>query len=78
MSCAGLAPVAHFVALTVLWREPPLHLLGAALLGFGAIGLVLAVKDSNYAAADLVGGVLPGAILLGFGLRGSTRGAELA
>jgi len=70
--------VAHFVALTVLWREPPLHLLGAALLGFGAIGLVLAVKDSNYAAADLVAGVLPGAILLGFGLRGSTRGAELA
>ena len=52
------------MALTVLWREPPLHLLGAALLGFGAIGLVLAVQDSNYAAADLVGGVLPGAILL--------------
>ena len=67
---------AHFVALAVVWREPLFHVLGAALLGCGAVGLVLAVRELAAAAVDLVGGVLPGAILLGFGLWGSTRGAD--
>jgi hypothetical protein len=66
---------AHFFALAVVWKQSLFHLLGAALVLCGALGLVLAATGSDMSAIDLVGGVLPGAILLGFGLWGSTRGA---
>ena len=67
---------AHFIALALVWRNPLFHWLGTALLGFGVVGLVLAARGSAVGVIDLVGGVLPGAILLGFGLWGSTRGAS--
>ena len=66
---------AHFFALAVVWRNPLFHRLGAALLVCGVVGLALAAGGSEASAIDLVGGVLPGAILIGFGLWGSTRGA---
>lgn len=65
---------AHFLALAVVWKQSLFHWLGAALLLCGALGLVLAATGSDTSAIDLMGGVLPGAILLGFGLWGSTRG----
>ncbi len=64
---------AHFVALAVVWRNPLFHWLGAALLACGVAGLVLAARDADRAAIELVGGVLPGVILLAVGLWGSTR-----
>lgn len=66
---------AHFIALALVWRNPLFHWLGAALLGCGVAGLVMAARGTDAAVIDLVGGVLPGAILLGFGLWGSTRSA---
>ena len=66
---------AHFFALAVVWRNPLFHRLGAALLVCGMVGFALAAGGSEASAIDLVGGVLPGAILLAFGLWGSTRGA---
>lgn len=63
---------AHFVALAVVWSNPLFHWLGAALFGCGAAGLLLAALGSATVGVDLVGGVLPGAILLGFGLWGSS------
>jgi hypothetical protein len=66
---------AHFIALALAWRDPPFHWLGAPLLVCGVVGLVLAARASAAVLIDLSGGVLPGAILLGFGLWGSTRSA---
>jgi hypothetical protein len=66
---------AHFIALALVCRNPLFHWLGAALLGCGVVGLVLAGRGTDAGVIALVGGVLPGAILLGFGLWGSTRGA---
>jgi hypothetical protein len=63
----------HFFALAVVWKQSLFHRLGAALMLCGAIGLVLAALGSTASAIDLVGGVLPGATLLGFSLWGSTR-----
>jgi len=64
---------AHFFALALLWKQSLFHVLGTALLLCGGLGLVLAATGSGDGAIDLVAGVLPGAILLGFGLWGSTR-----
>lgn len=66
---------AHFFALAVVWRNPLFHWLGAVLVGCGVVGLLLAARGWDVGAVDLVGGVLPGAVLLGFGVWGSTRGA---
>lgn len=63
---------AHFVALALVWRQRLFHVLGAALLVCGLLGLALAVLGSPDAAVDLVAGVIPGAVLLSFGLWGST------
>lgn len=66
----------HFIALAVVWKLLFFHGLGAALMLCGVAGLVLAATGSAVSAIDLVGGVLPGAILLGFGLWGATRSAD--
>jgi hypothetical protein len=58
----------HFFALAVIWKQSPFHWLGGGLLCCGVLGLVLATADSRPAAVDLVAGVIPGALLLGFGL----------
>lgn len=62
---------AHFLALAVVWRQALFTWLGGALLACGTAGLVLAAVSAPQAAVDLMGGVLPGAILLGFSLWGS-------
>ena len=67
---------AHFVALAVIWTNPMFHWLGAALLVCGVAGLVLAAGGQDDRAIDLLAGVVPGAVLLGFSLWGSTTGAS--
>jgi len=66
----------HFIALAVVWKLVFFHGLGAALVFCGVAGLVLAATGSAVSAINLVGGVLPGAILLGFGLWGASRSAD--
>ncbi len=68
----------HFLALAVVWRQRLFTVLGAALAVCGLAGLGLAVGGAPEAAVDTVGGVLPGAVLLGFALRGSTTGTSSA
>ena len=66
----------HFIALAVVWKLLFFHGLGAALMLCGVAGLVLAAAGSAVSPVDLVGGVVPGAILLGFGMWGATRSAD--
>lgn len=73
---AGVAWVAtvvgaHFFALGAVWSEPFFHRLGAGLLACGVAGLLLAAAGGGAPTIDVVGGVLPGALLLGAGLRGA-------
>jgi len=65
----------HFLALAVLWKLAFFHWLGAAIALRGAVGLVLAATATAISLVEVVGGVVPGALLLGFGIWGSTRGA---
>jgi len=62
----------HFIALAVVWKLLFFNGLGAPLM---LAGLALAATGSAVNAMDLVGGVLPGANLLGFGW-GATRSAD--
>jgi hypothetical protein len=73
---AGVAWVAlvvglHFVALAVVWGQPSFHWLGGSIALCGAVGLALGFAGSPTAAVHTVGGVLPGALLLGFALWGA-------
>ena len=73
---AGVAWVAfvvglHFVALAALWHQPVFYALGASMAGSGAVGLGLAAIGAAPAAVATAGGIVPGALLLGFGLWGS-------
>jgi hypothetical protein len=62
---------AHFIALAFVWRQRLFHGLGGAMALCGALGLFLAVTGASNAVIDVIGGVTPGAVLLGFGLWGS-------
>lgn len=65
----------HFFALAVCWKLAFFHWLGAAIALCGAVGLVLAATAAAVSLIDVAGGVVPGGLLLGFGLWGSTRAA---
>ena len=65
----------HFFVLAVLWRDASLHVLGAALVLCGVVGLVLAFADAGHAAVATAGGVVPGFVLLaGSALAARTTG----
>jgi hypothetical protein len=66
----------HFHALAVVFGEPFFHRLGALITACGAVGLVLAFSDAGELPVDLVAGVVPGAVLLGFGWWGAHRTPE--
>ena len=66
---------AHFFGLAAIWKQSVFLCLGALILLCGALGLVLAIAASSAGAIDTVSGVLPGYLLLGFGL-GSSRGSR--
>ncbi|MDN5757858.1 MAG: hypothetical protein L0H59_04910 [Tomitella sp.] len=60
----------HFFALARVFRLGFFDLLGAMVAACGAVGLVLAAIDGSGGATAAVAGVVPGFILLGFGLWG--------
>jgi hypothetical protein len=64
---------AHFFGLAAIWKQSLFQWLGVSILLCGALGLVLAIAGSSTGAIDTVGGVLPGGLLLGYGLRSSKR-----
>ncbi len=63
----------HFFALAVVFGEPFFHLLGAGVTACGAVGLALALAGSSRTAADTVGGVVPGFLLLAFAVWAAWR-----
>jgi hypothetical protein len=60
----------HFFALAAAWRRAFPRWLGAALVLCGGTSLVLAAAGAATSAIDFTGGVLSGAVLLGFSIRG--------
>lgn len=63
----------HFHALAVVFGQRFFHWLGGVIAACGVIGLVLAATGVGDATIALVSGVLPGAVLLGFGWWGAHR-----
>ncbi len=63
----------HFFALAVVFGQRFFHSLGGVITACGVIGLVLATTGGSEATISLVAGVLPGAVLLGFGWWGAHR-----
>ncbi len=64
---------AHFFVLAALWDLPLFRSLGAGMALCGVAGLTLSAADSSARAIDLIGGVVPGAMLLAFSLWGSLK-----
>jgi hypothetical protein len=60
----------HFFALAAAWRRPFFRRLGAALVLCGGTALALAAAGASAGAIDFTGGVLSGAVLLGFSVWG--------
>ncbi|MGU3431879.1 hypothetical protein ACNHUS_02575 [Actinomycetes bacterium M1A6_2h] len=63
----------HFLGLAAAWKLRFYHVLAAAMAPCGIIGLVIAFGGGPTAAVDVIGAVIPGALLLGFALWGSTN-----
>lgn len=63
----------HFFPLAVIFKQRFYHLVGAVIAACGLIGIVLALLGRSAATIDVAAGVLPGAILLGFGWWGMRR-----
>ncbi len=66
----------HFFVLATVFGERFFHWLGGVITACGVVGLVLAISGAREVWIDLVAGVLPGAVLLGFGWWGARRRAE--
>ncbi len=63
----------HFIALGFVFRQRFFHRLGAVLTTLGLTGFVLAATGAGAEPIAVVSGVLPGAVLLGFGWWGAHR-----
>ncbi len=63
----------HFFVLAVVFGQRFFHRLGGVITACGVVGLVLASADAGQPTIALVSGVLPGAVLLGFGWWGAHR-----
>lgn len=63
----------HFVALALVWKLRFFAGLGAALTVLGVLALILAAAGAADSSIDTIGAVLPGFLLLGFSLWGSSR-----
>jgi len=61
----------HFVALAAIWRLRVFHLLGAAIALCGVAAVTAAAIGASSAVIDVVGGVLPGVLLLAAGSAGA-------
>lgn len=63
----------HFFALAAVFGERFFHWLGGVITACGVVGLVIAISGTGEVWVELVAGVLPGAVLLGFGWWGARR-----
>jgi len=63
----------HFFALAAVFRAPYFNWLAAAVTLCGSIGLILVFAGAAQVWVDLLGGVIPGALLLAFGWWGASR-----
>ena len=63
----------HFVALALVWKLRFFIGLGVALTALGVLALILAAAGASDSSVDAIGAILPGFLLLGFGLWGSSR-----
>lgn len=61
---------AHFFPLARVFRLAFFHLLGGIIAACGLIGLVLAGPDASGGSTAVVAGVIPGFVLLAFGMWG--------
>lgn len=61
----------HFLALAAVLHAPFFTWLGAAVTLCGVVGLVLVFGDGAQALIAVIAGVVPGGLLLGFGLWGA-------
>ena len=64
---------AHFFGLAAIWKRSLFLWLGFSILLCGSLGLVLAIAGPSTGAIDTFAGVLPGGLLLGFGLWSSKK-----
>jgi hypothetical protein len=62
----------HFVVLAAIWRFRLLRLLGVAITLCGVAGMTSAAIGAPPAVIDMVGGVLPGVLLLAASYAGAT------
>jgi hypothetical protein len=63
----------HFFALAAVFRAPYFNWLAGAVTLCGSVGLILVFAGAARVWIDLVGGVIPGALLLAFGWWGANR-----
>ncbi|QII05580.1 hypothetical protein BH93_09510 [Rhodococcoides fascians A25f] len=63
----------HFVALALVWKLRFFTGLGVALTALGVLALILAAAGAADSSIDAIGAILPGFLLLGFALWGSSR-----
>jgi hypothetical protein len=62
----------HFVVLAAIWRLGLFRLLGASIALCGIAGLIAAAGGASTAVIAVIGGVLPGVLLLAAGYGGAT------
>jgi hypothetical protein len=63
----------HFFALAAVFRAPYFTVLGAAVTLCGTVALILVFAGGTQLWIELVGGVIPGLLLLAFGWWGANR-----
>ena len=61
----------HFVVLAAIWRLRPFRLLGVAITLCGVAGMTAATYGAPPAVIEVIGGVLPGVLLLAAGYAGA-------
>ncbi|GGG15495.1 hypothetical protein GCM10007304_31960 [Rhodococcoides trifolii] len=66
----------HFFALAAVWKLSFFRVLAIGLTVCGVAGLAAAFAGGPVALIDVIGAVIPGALLLGFALWGSTRALQ--
>jgi hypothetical protein len=62
----------HFFALAAVFQAPFFNWLGVAVTACGVVGLILVFAGAAQAWIDVIGGVVPGALLLAFGWWGAS------
>ena len=64
---------AHFFAIAVVFGQRFFHVIGAAIMACGVVGLLLVAGDAGVRLVATVSGIIPGALLLASGWWGAHR-----